>query len=152
MVKLVQTCLNYEMGSFQRFHVLVAFKSLHQSLLYCSNSCTSLHFKTLKSHTKTLKIRPYMFQSPLNPSSGGSMAVLRYVTELECWFTFVIKSVGMWLYVSSFCLCVCVCGYLFGRDQIVGWFIWIVWWCMDLQTLKGQLHVCDHSHLAKETG
>jgi hypothetical protein len=33
-----------------------------QSLLYCSNSCTSLHFKTLKSQTKTLKIRPYMFR------------------------------------------------------------------------------------------
>jgi len=33
----------------------------------------------------------------------GSMAVLRYVTELKCRFTFVIKSVGMWLYVSSFC-------------------------------------------------
>jgi hypothetical protein len=43
---------------------------LFQSLLYCSNSCTSLHFKTLKSHTKTLKIRPYMFRSPLKPSSG----------------------------------------------------------------------------------
>jgi len=39
-------------------------------LLYCSNSFTSLHFKTLKSHTKTLKIRPYMFRSPLKPSSG----------------------------------------------------------------------------------
>jgi hypothetical protein len=31
------------------------------------------------------------------------MAVLRYVTKLGCWFTFVIKCVGMWLYVSSFC-------------------------------------------------
>jgi hypothetical protein len=38
---------------------------LFQSLLYCSNSCSSLHFKTLKSHTKTLKICPYMFRSPL---------------------------------------------------------------------------------------
>jgi hypothetical protein len=36
-----------------------------KSLLYCSNSCTSLCFKTLKSQTKTLKIRPYMFRSPL---------------------------------------------------------------------------------------
>ena len=44
---------------------------LFQSLLYCSNSCTSLHFKILKSHTKTLKIRPYMFRSALKPSSGG---------------------------------------------------------------------------------
>ena len=42
---------------------------LFQSLLYCSNSCTSLHFKILKSHTKTLTIRPYMFRSPLKPSS-----------------------------------------------------------------------------------
>ena len=44
---------------------------LFQSLLYCSNSCTSLHFKTLKSHTKTLNIRPYMFRSSLKPSSWG---------------------------------------------------------------------------------
>jgi hypothetical protein len=44
---------------------------LFQSVLYCSNSCTSLHFKILKSHTKTLKNRPYMFRSPLKPSSGG---------------------------------------------------------------------------------
>jgi hypothetical protein len=42
-----------------------------ESLLYCSNSCISLHFKTLKSHTKTLKIHPHRFQSPLKPSSGG---------------------------------------------------------------------------------
>ena len=42
-----------------------------QFLLYCSNSCTSLHFKIIKSDTKTLKIRPYMFRSPLKPSSGG---------------------------------------------------------------------------------
>jgi len=53
------------------------------SLLCCSNSCTSLHFKTLKSQAKTLKIRPYMFRSPLKPSSRGSMAVLRYVTESD---------------------------------------------------------------------
>jgi hypothetical protein len=44
---------------------------LFQSLLYCFNSCTSLHFKTLKSHTKTHKIRPYMFRSALKLSSGG---------------------------------------------------------------------------------
>jgi hypothetical protein len=40
-------------------------------LLYCSKSCTSLHFEILKSHTKTLKICPYMFRSSLKPSSGG---------------------------------------------------------------------------------
>jgi hypothetical protein len=42
-----------------------------QSLLYYSNSCTSLHFKTLKFHTKALKIRPSMFRSPFKQSSGG---------------------------------------------------------------------------------
>jgi len=32
----------------------------------------ALHYTlTLKSHTKTLKIRPYMFRSPLKPSSCG---------------------------------------------------------------------------------
>jgi hypothetical protein len=45
--------------------------TFYNSLLYCSNSCTSLHFKILKSHTKALKIRSYMFWSPLKPSSGG---------------------------------------------------------------------------------
>jgi len=53
------------------FFIVVPCCMLFQSLLYCSNSCTSLHFKTLKSHTKTLKISPYMFRSPLNTSSGG---------------------------------------------------------------------------------
>jgi hypothetical protein len=44
---------------------------LFQSLLYCCNSCNLLHVKTLKSHTETLKIRPYTFRSTLKPSSGG---------------------------------------------------------------------------------
>jgi hypothetical protein len=39
------------------------------ALLYCSNSWTSLHFLTMKSHNKTLKIRHYMFWFPLKPSS-----------------------------------------------------------------------------------
>jgi hypothetical protein len=52
--------------------IVVPCCMLFQSLCYCSNSCTSLHFKILKSPTKTLKIRPYMFQSPLKPSSGCS--------------------------------------------------------------------------------
>jgi hypothetical protein len=51
--------------------VVVPCCVLFQSLLYCSNSCTSLHFKILKSSTKTLKIRPHMFRSLLKPSSGG---------------------------------------------------------------------------------
>jgi hypothetical protein len=52
-------------------HYTLLFQLMHFTTLYCSNSCTSLHFKTLKYHTKTLTIRPYMFRSPLKPSSGG---------------------------------------------------------------------------------
>jgi hypothetical protein len=36
-------------------YVVAVSQLCNLSLLYCSNSCTSLHFKTLKSHTKTLK-------------------------------------------------------------------------------------------------
>ena len=77
------------------------------SLLYCSNSCTSLHFKTLKSHTKTLKIRPYMFRSPLKPSSGGPWPY--FATLLNCNVDLHLLSrvsvcgwLAVWLYVSSF--------------------------------------------------
>jgi hypothetical protein len=75
-------------------------------LLYCSNSCcTSLHFKTLNSHTKTLKIRPYIFRSVLKPSSGVHgrtslcywIGMLIYNCYKEC------RYVTGWLYVSSFC-------------------------------------------------
>jgi len=52
-------------------HMMFIVDVTDMSLLYCSNSCTSLHFKILNSHTKTLKIRPCMFRSPLKPSSGG---------------------------------------------------------------------------------
>jgi len=57
------------LGFLQRFVniFIVVPCMLFQSLLYCSNSCTSLHFKTLTSHTKTLKILPCMFRSPLKP-------------------------------------------------------------------------------------
>jgi len=40
--------------------IVVPCCMLFKSLLYCSNSCTSLHFKTLKSHTKT-KFAPTYF-------------------------------------------------------------------------------------------
>jgi len=62
---------NEAIGQYMLRIFIVVPCMLFQSLLYCSNSCTSLHFKTLKSHIKTLKIRPYMFRSPLKPSSGG---------------------------------------------------------------------------------
>ena len=85
---------------------------LFQSLLYCSNSCTSLHFKTLTSHTKTVKLRPYMFRSPLKPSSGGPSPYFARLLNWNVDLHFFIKSVGMWLYVNSFRLCVCVGTYL----------------------------------------
>jgi len=62
--------------------IVVPCCMLFQPLLYCCNSCTSLHFKTLKSHTKTLKILPYMFWSSLKPSSGGPWL---YFTTLLNW-------------------------------------------------------------------
>jgi hypothetical protein len=63
--------------------IVVPCCMLFQSLLYCSNSCTSLHFKTLKSYTKILKISPYILRSPLKPSSGGPWPYFA-VTQLEC--------------------------------------------------------------------
>jgi len=64
-------CVTRTRPMMEIFFFIVVPCMLFQSLLYCSNSCTSLHFKTLKSHTKTLKIRHCMFRSPLKPSSGG---------------------------------------------------------------------------------
>jgi hypothetical protein len=58
---------------------------LFQSLLYCTNSCTSLHLKTLKSHTKTLKIRPYMFRPPLKRSTAmDPLRMFSEETEFHC--------------------------------------------------------------------
>ena len=73
---------------------------LFQSLLYCSNSCTSLHFKTLNSQTKTLKIRPKMFRSPLKPSSGGPWP---YFAMLLNWNVDLL----IWLYNYFFLVCHC---------------------------------------------
>jgi len=89
---------------------------LFQSLLYCSNSCTSVHFKILKSHTKTLKIRPYMFLSPLKPSSGGpwpyfarllNWNVDLHVIYKDCRYVAVCQ-----LIIACACVraCACVCG------------------------------------------
>jgi hypothetical protein len=92
---------------------------LKQSFLYCFNPCTSLYFKTLKSHTKTLKIRPYMFGFPLKPSSGGPWPyfarLLNWKVDLHSWWRVSVcgcmsfRSVCVCVYV---CVCVCVCTYL----------------------------------------
>jgi len=71
---------NYDAHIYVHMQALV--NKITESLLYCSNSCTSLHFKTLKSHTKTLKIRPYMFRSTLKPSSGDPWP---YIATLLNW-------------------------------------------------------------------
>ena len=88
--------------------IVVSCCMLFQSLLYCPNSRSSLHFKTLKSHTKTLKIRPYMFRAPLKPSSVGPWLyfatllnwMLIYICYKEC--RYVDGWLAGWLYVSSF--------------------------------------------------
>ena len=82
---------------------------LFQSLLYCSNSSSSLQFKTLKSHTKTLKICPCIFRSPLKPSSGGPV---RGHTSLRYWIgmlIYICYKECRYVAVCQFILCVCVC-------------------------------------------
>jgi hypothetical protein len=85
------------------------------SLLYCS---TSLHFKTLKSHTKTLKICPCMFQSPLKPSSGGPWP---YFTALLSWnlSIYIHYKECRFVALCQFIPSVCVCGYLSGQNYVV---------------------------------
>jgi hypothetical protein len=69
---------------------------LFQSFLYWSNSCTSLHFKTLKSHTKTLNTYTMHILNnkheygtanktlkPLKPCNKG--------LKMKCWESFYIQ-------------------------------------------------------------
>jgi hypothetical protein len=68
-------------------------------LLYCSNPCNSLHFKILKSHNKTLKIRPHIFQSLFKQSSGVHgrtllcywIGMLIYICYKECRYVAVCQ-------------------------------------------------------------
>jgi len=55
IVFLVFSSLLYRACCFNLFFIVVPC-TLFESLLYCSNSCTLLHFKTLKSHTKILSV------------------------------------------------------------------------------------------------
>jgi len=57
-----------------------------------------------------------MFRSPLKPSSGGPWPYFATLLNWNVDLHLLQKSVGMWLYVNSFRLSVCVCGFLFGRD------------------------------------
>jgi hypothetical protein len=77
------------------------------------------------------------------------MAVLCYVTELECWFTFVIKSVGMWLCVSSFwvCVCVCVCvTFWMNLIPLSSSVKWTWWKCVQV------IHACIPLHPQERDG
>jgi len=65
-----------------------------------------------------------MFRSPLKPSSGGSMAILRYVTELESVDLHSLQRVSVCgrMLINSVararvCVCVCGGGYIFGLEH-----------------------------------
>jgi hypothetical protein len=76
----------------------------------------SLHFKTLKSHIKTLKIRPYMLCLLWNHLQGVYgrtllgywIGMLIYICYKEC----------RYVAVCQFIPSVCVCGFLSGRDIV----------------------------------
>jgi len=53
--------LNQRSRSFTTLLIPMPMEHMLLSVLYCSNSCTSLHFKTLKSHAKHLKFGPTYF-------------------------------------------------------------------------------------------
>jgi hypothetical protein len=114
---------------------------LFQSLLYCSNQCTSLHFKILKSHTKTLKIRPYMFQSPLKPSSEGPWP---YFARLLNWnvklhLLWRVSICGcMSIHSVRLCVCVCVC-------------VWVPIWSRLRRGHTHTPHTHTHTHTPTHT-
>jgi hypothetical protein len=90
---------------------------LFVSLLYCSNSCTSLHIKTLKSHiktlkshTKTLKIRPKCFGLlSSNPQGVHGRTSLRYWIGM---LIYICYKECRYVTVCQFIPSVCVCTYL----------------------------------------
>jgi hypothetical protein len=66
---LLLMCLILNNVKEKLIFIVVSCK-LFQLLLYCSNSCTPLHFKILNVHTKTFKFAHQMFRFSLKPSSG----------------------------------------------------------------------------------
>jgi hypothetical protein len=78
---------------------------LISSLLFQLMHFTTL--KTLKSHTKTLKICPYMFRSPLKPSSKGPWL---YFAMLLNWNVDLhsLQRVSVCSCMSVYSVCVCV--------------------------------------------
>jgi len=78
---MTKSLMNFPKLRTRIFIVVQCCMLLQSSLLYSAACCFNLSFivtthalhytfKKLKSHTKTLKIRPYMFRSLLKPSSG----------------------------------------------------------------------------------
>jgi hypothetical protein len=91
---------------------------LFQSLLYCSNSCTSLHFKTLKSHTKQLKFAATCFGFLWNHLQGvHGCTLLGYWIGMLIYICYKECRVCGCMSIHSICMCVCVCGYLSLSDR-----------------------------------
>jgi hypothetical protein len=98
-------------------------------LLYCFKSCTSIHFKTLKSHTKTFKFAPTCFVLLCNHLQEVSgLTLLGYWIEMSIYICYnECRYVAVCQFIPSVCVCVCVCvwvcvcvgGYLSGRDYFV---------------------------------
>jgi len=95
LFKLQQTYNLFFIVPTHALHYIVPTHALHNTL-------------TLKSHAKTLKIRPYMFWSPLKPSSGVHgrtslgywIGMLIYICYKECRYAAVCQ------FIPSVCMCV----------------------------------------------
>jgi len=87
------------------FFIVVPCCMLSQYLLYCSNSCTSLHFKTLK-HLKSARTCFGLLWNHLQGVRGRTLlgywiGMLIYICYKECWYVAVcqfIPSVCVWGY------------------------------------------------------
>jgi hypothetical protein len=67
-----ETYLKYQSDALAFVMMLKRYdKHVRWSLFFIIPTHAPHYTLTLKPHIKTLKIRPYMFQSPLKPSSGG---------------------------------------------------------------------------------
>jgi len=90
-------------------------KQKYTSLLYFSNSCTSLSFKTLNITLKHLKFAPTCFGLIWNHSQG-----VHGCTSLSHWIgmlIYICYKECRYVAVCQFIPSVCVCEYLFGRPD-----------------------------------
>ena len=105
-----QMIINYGVLQPHKIFIVVP-RMLFQSLLYCSKSCTSLHFKTLKH----LKFAPTCFSSLWNhpqgvhgcTSLGYWIGMLIYICYKECRFVAVCQFIPSRVHVRA-CVRACV--------------------------------------------